>query len=100
MVKLADIEQMLRDYRPPPDPFNGATRLVLAPGVMTALAPALEPWANNPLMGRCPEIEVRSTLPDGHGYGFRKWRDGDNPNQKCIGETIVWVLAPKSTEEK
>lgn len=96
MIAVADIERMLADYQPPPDPFNGATRLVLAPGVLKALGPALEPWANNPLMGRCPEIEVRPTMPEGSGLGFRAWREGDDEIGKIIGQTLVWVLASKS----
>jgi hypothetical protein len=90
------VEKLLADYQPPIDPFNGATTLVLAPGVMTAMSEAIEAWARNPMMGKCPEIEVRPTLPDGHGYGFRDWRDGDDPEFKELGTTVVWILAPKT----
>lgn len=95
-MNLADVEKLLADCEPPPDPFNGATTLVLAPGVMSSMTEVLEIWARNPLMGRCPEIEVRPTLPDGHGYGFRAWREGDDVELKDI-PTVVWVLAPKAT---
>lgn len=93
-MNLADVEKIIADHKPAPDPFNGATKLVLAPGVMTAMNSALEAWARNPLMGKCPEIEVRPTLPDGHGYGLRAWRDGDDPELRDI-PVVVWVLAPK-----
>lgn len=92
-MNLADVEKLLANYEPPPDPFNGATTLVLALGVMSSMTEALETWARNPLMGRCPEIEVRPTLPEGHGYGFRDWREGDEPELKGI-PIVVWALAP------
>jgi len=94
-MSLTDVEQMLAAHQPSPDPFNGATKLVLAPGVMAALKGAIEPWVKNTMMGRSPEIEVRPTLPDGHGYGFRPWRDGDDPEMRDI-PVVTWVLAPKS----
>ncbi len=94
-MNLADIEQMIADHGQQPGPFNGATRLVFAPGVLTAMQEALEVWARNPLMGRCPEIEVRAILPDGHGFGFRDWREGDDPEIKGLGPVMVWALMPK-----
>lgn len=94
-MDLADIEKMIADYQPPPDPFNGATTLVLAPGLLTSMQEAIETWARNPLMGRCPEIEVRSTLPDGHGYGFRDWHEGDDPEMKDI-PVVTWILKPSA----
>lgn len=96
-MNLADVEKVVSDHKLPPDPFNGATTLVLAPGILTAMKDALEVWARNPMMGMCPEIEVRHTLPDGHGYGFRTWRDGDDPEFRDI-PVIVWVLAPTKPE--
>lgn len=93
-MELADVEEMIAEYQPPIDPFNGSTTLVLAPGVMTEMAAALELWANNPMMGKCPAIEVRQTLPAGSGYGFRAWRDGDNEDMRLLGLTVVWVLMP------
>lgn len=81
----------------PPCPFNGATRLVLAPDVFRALAPHIETYATNPLIRPRVEIDVRPTLPAAHGMGFRPWRDGDDHEAQLIGETLVLVIAPKST---
>lgn len=97
---LDDIAKMIEDHKPPPDPFNGATRLVLARGLLTALAPHLEPWTNNPLMGQCPEIEVSPLMPDGCGMGFRKWRVGDDAEMEVIGEVCVWLCSPKLPKEE
>lgn len=93
-ISLDDIDKMIADWRPPPDPFNGATTLVLAPDAFAEMQQVLEQWARNPLMGRCPEIEVRPTLPEGCGYGFRAWREGDDPDLPGI-PVVTWILKPK-----
>lgn len=99
-MNLNDIYKMIADsYEPAPDPFNGATRLVLAPDVFRALAPEIEAYATNPLLRPRIEIDVWPTLPPKHGMGFRPWRKGDDPEVQFMGEVMAWFLAPKTETE-
>ena len=93
---LDDIAKAIEDWKPPPDPFNGATRLVLSPDVFRALAPAMEEYAKNPLIRPRIEIDIRPTMPSGYGAGFRTWREGDDPEVQFMGEVMVWFLGPKT----
>ena len=64
-ISVDDILSQIEAFEPPPDPFNGAKSLILAPDVFTRMTDLLEPWARNPMFGTCPEIEIRPTLEIG-----------------------------------
>lgn len=95
-MNLADVEQIIADHKPLPEPFNGATRLILSRELFDAIAPHMG-HAFAPHTG--PAIEVLPHLPPGYGVGYRPWRDGDDPDlQHVPAETMVWFCGPKTTE--
>lgn len=80
-----EIAKMIEDAPPPPpDPFNGATTLMLSSDTFRALAPALDLYAKNPLIRPTVEIAIRPILPSGHGIGFRPWREGRRSRDEVV----------------
>lgn len=90
-MNLANISKMIADYEPPPDPFNGATRVFLSADAYAAIVPHVLP-----LDRRRIAFEQRAMAP-GYGLGFRPSRDGDDPDAVVDGYgTLVWTLAPRT----
>lgn len=95
-ITLADITKMIEDLKPLPDPFNGATRLIMSADMFRKLAPVLDEHAKNPLVRLRIEIDIRPTMPPNYAAGFRPWRDGDDPAYRGLGDVMVWFLGPKT----
>lgn len=89
-------EIKIEDFTPQPEPFNGATRVVLAQDAFDAIAPHMHA-VFAPHAG--PRLEVNPVLPNGHGIGYRAWREGDDPFATDGTATIVWTLSPKLPKE-
>ena len=98
MTMLADIERMIDEWQPMPDPFNGATRLILSPALFDALRSYFIPAPGTALDFCLREFEVRAALPPGYGVGYRAWRRGDDPETEFMGEQMVWFCGPKATD--
>lgn len=89
-MNLSDIEKVIADHQPPPEPFNGATRLFLSPDLHAAIMPLMSPMDRRRIA-----VDERPMLSPGHGCGFRPTRDGDPEWSLVPGYgTMVWACAP------
>ncbi len=93
-ITLADIVRAIEEVKKLPQPFNGATNVHLSPDVHTKLADVLTPYISAPITRRILTVEIREILPPGHGFGWRPWRIGDDPELEHLGPVLVWHLAP------
>lgn len=99
MTVIVDIDKMIASFGPMPDPFNGATHVVLSVRLFAALAPHLDLWRRDPLLKLHPQIEIRHELPAGYGIGYRAWQKGDDPDTKFYNKAVVWFCGTKDEKE-
>ena len=88
-MNLADIKKMVADYQPPPDPFNGATRVFLGSVAYDQVVPLM-----HAIDRRRVAVELRSMMHPKQGVGFRPLRDGD-PEWMVVPDygTLVWTMS-------
>ena len=88
-MNLADVEQMIEDYQPLPDPFNGATRVFLGSVAYDQIVPLM-----HAIDRRRVAVEMRVMMHPAQGVGFRPTRD-DDPEWLIVPDygTLVWTMS-------
>ena len=89
-MNLQEILEAIERTPVPPDPFNGATEVLLAPDTFARLAAHLTPEI---ALFPPRTFAIDSRLPDGTGIGFRPWREGDDELERLLGKVVCFVLS-------
>ena len=88
-MDIADIEQMIADYQPPSEPFNGATNVFLGSVAYEKIVPLMHAFDR-----RKVSVELRVMMRPEQGVGFRPTLP-DDPEWLVVPDygTLVWTMS-------